>query len=235
MANDNTFSINPKNGKKDKRFVYVAEYKKCKQCGIEIIRKRREGRRDWDNRKYCSIDCSIKARVGKKPFEMTDAVREKISKNTKLAMQKDGVINKIKEYLKYNHPTRGKHLSEETKNKISISNIGKKISIESRKKMSIAQSGDKSHCWRGGISNNPYPQEWNDILKDSIRCRDSFMCQECGIHQDELSGIFKKLSIHHIDYDKENCNPDNLITLCNSCHIKTNFNREYWIKYFKNI
>ena len=118
MANDNTFSINPKNGKKDKRFVYVAEYKKCKQCGIEIIRKRREGRRDWDNRKYCSIDCSIKARVGKKPFEMTDAVREKISKNTKLAMQKDGVINKIKEYLKYNHPTRGKHLSEETKNKI---------------------------------------------------------------------------------------------------------------------
>ena len=37
---------------------------------------------------------------------------------------------------------------------------------------------------------------------------------------------------NHIDYDKKNCNSDNLITLCRSCHRKTNFNRENWIKYF---
>lgn len=38
--------------------------------------------------------------------------------------------------------------------------------------------------------------------------------------------------VHHIDYNKLNCNPNNLITLCKSCHMKTNFNREYWLDYF---
>lgn len=57
--------------------------------------------------------------------------------------------------------------------------------------------------------------------------------QECGLHQDELSGRFKKHDVHHIDYNKFNCNPENLITLCKSCHVKTNHNRNYWINYFK--
>jgi hypothetical protein len=32
-----------------------------------------------------------------------------------------------------------------------------------------------------------------------------------------------------------NCKDNNLITLCNSCHSKTNFNRDYWYSYFKYI
>jgi len=61
------------------------------------------------------------------------------------------------------------------------------------------------------------------------------MCCICGLHQDELTGWHKKLSVHHIDYNKYNLNPDNLITLCVSCHSKTNHNREKWINHFKNI
>ncbi|TXH47080.1 MAG: HNH endonuclease, partial [Desulfurellales bacterium] len=38
----------------------------------------------------------------------------------------------------------------------------------------------------------------------------------------------RKLQVHHIDYDKKNSHPDNLIALCHSCHMKTNFNRSYW-------
>jgi len=41
-----------------------------------------------------------------------------------------------------------------------------------------------------------------------------------------------KLKRNHIDYNKKNCNPDNLITLCHSCHSKTNHNRNYWVKKF---
>jgi len=43
------------------------------------------------------------------------------------------------------------------------------------------------------------------------------------------------LSVHHIDYNKQNCDDFNLITLCKSCHSKTGFNREYWIEYFNDI
>ncbi len=79
-----------------------------------------------------------------------------------------------------------------------------------------------------------YPEEWNERLKESIRQRDNYTCQECGLHQDELEGRFKKLDVHHIDYDKDNLDPKNLITLCKGCHVKTNYNREYWIEYFQN-
>jgi len=122
--------------------------------------------------------------------------------------------------------------SETTKKKISLSEKGKFVSIETRKKMSKSHKGAKCHWWKGGISFEPYSTDWTDDLRDSIRKRDNYTCQICGIHQDELKGYQRKLDCHHIDYDKDNLNPDNLITLCRKCHIKTNTNREYWIKYF---
>jgi hypothetical protein len=87
--------------------------------------------------------------------------------------------------------------------------------------------------WRGGIASSEYTEEWKVKFLDSIRERDNFICQECGIHQEELVGRIAKLDIHHIDYNKKNCNPDNLISLCRSCHMKTNNNRDYWESYFR--
>jgi 5-methylcytosine-specific restriction endonuclease McrA len=95
--------------------------------------------------------------------------------------------------------------------------------------------GKDHYNYRGGISREGYPEEWKVEFLDSIRQRDGFICQECGIHQDELSlERTKKLDIHHIDYDKENCDPKNLVSLCRSCHTKTNFNRDFWTNYFRN-
>ena len=42
----------------------------------------------------------------------------------------------------------------------------------------------------------------------------------------------RNLHIHHIDYDKLNCKPENLITLCHSCHAKSNYNRDYWFAFY---
>lgn len=81
--------------------------------------------------------------------------------------------------------------------------------------------------WRGGSSFEPYPTDFNSELKLRIRERDSFICQECGEPEDG-----KSLHVHHIDYDKMNCEERNLITLCEICHTKTNFNREYWQTHF---
>lgn len=75
----------------------------------------------------------------------------------------------------------------------------------------------------------PYPTEFNKKLKQSIMYRDRCQCQVCN------EFVFTGHSIHHIDYDKTNNNPDNLILLCRSCHSKTCFDREYWTRYFENI
>lgn len=110
-----------------------------------------------------------------------------------------------------NYGLKGKHHSEETRMKISLNH-----------------KGEKSNTWRGGISFKPYPTFWNTIYKQKILKRDNYTCQICNAKQ-----IKSKFSVHHIDYNKKNCNPLNLITLCKSCHGLTNHNREKWINFFK--
>ena len=82
--------------------------------------------------------------------------------------------------------------------------------------------------WQGGIAHLPYLYEFNKELKSIIRKRDNYTCQICFKKQ-----IIRTFVVHHIDYDKNNNLEDNLITLCRSCHAKTNFNRKSWIRFFK--
>lgn len=110
-----------------------------------------------------------------------------------------------------------------------INNIGRKHTKEMRIRGSEAKKGSKNPAWRGGTSFEPYGLEFNEDLKEVIRNRDRRKCQLC--EKTELENK-KKLTVHHIDYDKKNNNPNNLIALCGSCHQKTNFNRNYWTNYF---
>jgi len=85
---------------------------------------------------------------------------------------------------------------------------------------------EKSFLWKGGKSFEKYTEKWTNTLKLSIKQRDNFTCQIC---------LKKGNQVHHIDYNKKNCDPQNLITLCRSCHAKTNHNRIYWQKYFMRL
>lgn len=103
-------------------------------------------------------------------------------------------------------------------------NKGKKYSEEVNQKKGLR--GERNPNWQGGIARLPYPFDWTETLKRSIRQRDNYTCQLCS-----EEGTY----VHHIDYNKRNCNLDNLITLCTSCHSKTNYHRKYWIKYFRGL
>lgn len=91
-------------------------------------------------------------------------------------------------------------------------------------------SGENHYNWQGGVSFEPYPLGWNKTFKEQIRYRDNYKCQLCGCPEVECN---RKLHVHHIDYDKNNLKLENLISLCQSCHMKTNYNREYWQEYFE--
>ena len=90
--------------------------------------------------------------------------------------------------------------------------------------------GEDSPNWQGGKSFELYPPSFNRQLKDRIRVRDNFICQLCGVPELECD---RNLDIHHIDYNKKNCEESNLTTLCRSCNTKVNTNREHWANYFQ--
>ena len=96
-------------------------------------------------------------------------------------------------------------------------------------------SGDKNPNWKGGIACEPYCDVWLDKeYKQSIMKRDDHECQnpDCWNTTD-------RMGLHHIDYDKKNCKPENIITVCVSCNSRANgskdFPRQYWQQMYEGI
>ena len=138
--------------------------------------------------------------------------RHKTSTREKMSTNRKGIASGIECYW------YGKTLTEEHRSKLSKAKDGKYI-------------GKDNPNWMGGISTNPYPLGWNRIFKEQIRYRDGYKCQVCGKPEVESR---RRLDVHHIDYDKNNLDVSNLISLCQSCHLKTNYNREMWSMELRN-
>ena len=90
------------------------------------------------------------------------------------------------------------------------------------------QSGENAHNWNGGTSFEPYCHKFNETFKESIRDKFGRVCFLCPITEEENG---QKLSVHHVNYDK-NCLCDDsdceFVPLCIRCHAKTNSTRGYW-------
>ena len=136
---------------------------------------------------------------------------------------------------------KGKKHSEETKQKICKSRKKYIVSEKTKRKMSESHkglfegdkhplygliNGENNPNWKGGISNNPYCSDWN-ILKKELKESDGNICQN-----PLCEGRSQRMTSHHIDYNKQNCHPFNIITLCNSCNSKANGNRYWWQKFY---
>lgn len=99
---------------------------------------------------------------------------------------------------------------------------------------SCSHKGKRSAKYIHGQGNFPYPMEFNSILKKQIRARDNYTCQKCGLKEkNHIRGKKHiKLTIHHINYIKQDCKPDNLISLCHRCNVKVSSFLDYWYSYF---
>lgn len=112
----------------------------------------------------------------------------------------------------------GKSQTPESNQKRSLSQKGKKVSVETRVKLSQANrkniEAGTHNFWRGGVTSDPYPPEFGDLLRGKIRRRDGHVCQSCG------TNVYRSIRghVHHIDGDKQNCDESNLILLCATCH-----------------
>lgn len=116
---------------------------------------------------------------------------------------------------------RGVPQDPETNRKRSETLKGREFTKEHREKLSEALKGKyigpDSSGWIDGRSadRNPYPPEFDRYLKQKIRRRDKRTCQACFEPAERKAG-----HIHHINGDKQDCSPDNLVLVCITCHNK---------------
>ena len=195
----------------------------------------RKGRAPWNNGLSgyrcgpCSEETKQKIGNANRGRVVSEETRQRLSKAGMGNPSRTGQHASEEEKKKMSDARTGeknamysKHHSEETKSKIAKKAMGREVSVETRRKMGESRSGEKNPAWNNGSSFEPYCYKFNDKLKESIRDRDDRTCQLCG---EKENG--RKLSVHHIHYQKDDCDPD-LISLCNRCNIKANTNRDYW-------
>lgn len=206
---------------------------------VESIRKTRES---WSEEKRRAFSEKIARAIKARPRELQERFaysgcgREpwnKGKKNPKISGENhwnwgnnmpQESIEKMRESLK------GKKQSPEVIAKRVAARAGYNHSLETKEKIGKANSGEGNGNWLGGIT--PY-HGWSFRLREDIRVRDGRTCRVCGKPENG-----KHHDVHHIDYDKRNIHPDNLVTLCHYCHGKTNYNRDQWQRFFneqKNI
>jgi hypothetical protein len=224
---------------------YVYEYNKikcCEECGKNFTSICAKSR-------FCSKDCvniwqrriKWEDRIGEeKAKEIRESTSERVSgdgnpsKNPEVAKK---IGKALKQYLLENpkcgekNPFFGKKHTEDYKKKSSESKVNKwAYTQEQYEKLCENTPKGKDHPnWNGGSSSYPcpYPFGWTKLFKKHIK---NIYNNKCLICQET-----NQLAIHHVDYNKNNSNINNLVPLCYSCHAKTNYNRDNWKEYFKGL
>lgn len=149
---------------------------------------------------------------------------------------------------------KGYKFSEEARRKISEHNGSRRPEVREKIRLGVIAamqrpevlakiSGVNSPHWKGGLSLRrtqstlqAYGPEFSEALRRAIRQRDNHQCQVCYASECETkTGMWRiwRFQVHHIDYNKRNNDPENLITLCHKCHLRTNYRRSFWTTYFQ--
>ena len=63
---------------------------------------------------------------------------------------------------------------------------------------------------------NTYPPNWDEIAK-TIKDQADWHCENCYHPHDPPNGYM--LGVHHLDGNKANCTYENLVALCQRCHL----------------
>lgn len=96
----------------------------------------------------------------------------------------------------------------------------------------VNRSGPGHYNWIKDRALKEYCEAWRDEeYKADIRERDGNRCLNpyCASEHPE------DLNIHHINYDKKDCHPKNLITVCRSCNSKANTDRAWHQSWYQSL
>ena len=199
--------------------LYLKQGLSIRECA-NVIGMPTHGPISWYLKKF-----DIKARAGKfKKGNKCATINHNWlgRKHTKAARKKMSESAKVKVFTDEHRANLSKAFKKVVKTEEWKKKIGKAHRGHTR------QCGHKNSNWQGGIQYEPYCSAWGDEeFREDIRERDNHQCQN-----PDCWGTGDRICIHHIDYEKRNCHPDNLITLCSSCNVRANYDREWHTAYY---
>lgn len=199
----------------------------CQQCGKEFKISPHKINKGYG--KFCSIKCRgqsqkkrekrICQQCGKEFREIPSVIR-------------NGGGKFCSKKCRYEGRTKVKQICEQCGKEFEVypSKINKGIGkFCSRKCVRKSKKGEANPAWKGGISFEPYCTKFNFAFKEYIRDKFGRVCFLCSKTEEENG---ERLSVHHVNYDKECMCNDNLtcqfVPLCRSCNSKINGNRKEW-------
>jgi len=207
---------------KNNYYIYYIERANCKNCGNPYLASK-YSRRTYSD--FCDKSCAASGKnnpqFGKKRSKQ---ICNKISNSVK--------GHKNPNFGKKN-PEHRELMSGKGNPMFGKTHTCKTRDIISEKAVVRLSVPENNPNWRGGLSYySSYCRTWKDKeFRDYIKERDKE--KFCWNPNCMYKG--SKQNLHHIDYNKKNCDPKNIITLCNSCNAKANFNRNNWKLFYKSI
>jgi hypothetical protein len=193
--------------------------------------KKLRGYIPWNKGKTGVYSDETRRRMGesKKGKPLSKERKEEISKSSTGRTHTEEAREKIRQSkLGERNPMYGKCGELSPRYKVKVSDITRKRMSDSAKKIgkreeiklqrSVCKRGEKSSNWKGGTSFIPYCFKFDRKRKKAVIDFFGGLCICSGERQ-----YHKKLSVHHIDHDKEQgCNgkPFNLVPMNDSHHAK---------------
>jgi hypothetical protein len=205
----------------------------------------------WQKKKISEAQLAIRDKVSKRMKENNPSKDPSVVKKILKSRKESGAIKKCSERMKKNNPMMDSKIAAKATKARLANGFAERASkrmkrhnpihdslVEKRWRKSMKKIHDRwkedpttTPNWKGGIAIEPYCDAWADQnYKKDIMDRDGNKCMNPS-----CSGFCQKLGVHHINYDKQNCTPSNLLTLCISCNAKANFKRSSWGKFYSKI
>lgn len=220
--------------------------KPCVVCGEIVPRRPSDSPSTYHKRSTCSPTCSRKWRsLSQKQHVPVDPDKTCVACGKHLVPRDGEPEHKYQARKTCNHDCKVRATAKTRRSRYTATKqcvICGKVFQRRHNEAPVAFKGRRA-CGRtcgfklGGLvysekygSHSAYPRVFSRSLKEAIRERDGHRCQLCG-----GKGGKRKLSIHHINYDKGDCATENLIALCGSCHSRTNANRAEWQALFSRM
>jgi len=207
---------------------------KARKLGLNKVRVLTDNEKEFIKENYKTMKYK---EIAEKLNISTDLLKSKMQKEMKLKRRitiPHHYTDEENEFIKNNY------LNMKSKD------IGKKFNTDANsihnqlKKLGLARdstwSGEKHPNYQGGIAFEPYDSNFHYKFKTLIKQRDGFLCQKCGMREEDSKTLFTKgLAVHHIDYNKKLTIKENCCSLCLRCNSEVNSNRKSWTLFFQSI